>query len=58
MGFSPESYTIMTMCRLQKGNTNFTVNFKFSDKLRKDTTLLTLGVEDNHGLDDIYRLVR
>ena len=34
MGFSPESYTFMTMCRLQKDN-NFTVIFKFSDRLCK-----------------------
>ena len=32
MGFSPESYTIMTMGRLRKNN-NYLANFKFLDKL-------------------------
>ena len=33
MGFSSESYTIMTMCRQQKNNSNYMVDFKFSDSI-------------------------
>ena len=53
MGFSSESYTFMTMCRLHINNYYFFEEFQIFGQPPEGTILITLGVEDTQGLDDI-----